>query len=345
MRLLSICIPTYNRSEYLEENLLEIIKQTEQKYFDKLEICISDNDSDDNTESMVYQLKKKYPSILIKYNRNRSNYGPDKNYVLAMHMAEAEYSWLFGSDDILSDNSLQKIFNILECDKSFDIMIFNRIKCDLKMLPYENQNFLRGDIKTEIFDFSDKIVERYYYNCCRSLGGIGSYISSIIYKNNVIKKYNFDESFIGTNYSYLFYHFNTLRNGGRLKYFNEYFVKCRIGNDSFGTGPNRVLLDFNGYKFIRDWFFKDDPAQYDLLSVLKWEHPFQKILQTYCKMQMTEWNELKPFLFECGWTYSEIYGIEKIGNTPNLYQSKFKEHLKNIIAAIRNIKTKIKIHN
>ncbi|EBH2219729.1 glycosyltransferase, partial [Salmonella enterica] len=48
--LISFCIPTYNRKEYLEELLNSINNQ--EKFNLDIEICISDNASTDGTEEM-----------------------------------------------------------------------------------------------------------------------------------------------------------------------------------------------------------------------------------------------------------------------------------------------------
>ena len=46
---LSICIPTYNRSEVLKESLMQLLKYEG----DDIEVVISDNCSPDNTEEVV----------------------------------------------------------------------------------------------------------------------------------------------------------------------------------------------------------------------------------------------------------------------------------------------------
>ncbi|MEI6774123.1 MAG: glycosyltransferase family 2 protein [bacterium] len=68
--LLSICIPTYNRQEYLKQCLDSIVNQ---KGFDteKIEIVISDNASPDKTNLLVKEYQKKYKNIT--YSRNDQN--------------------------------------------------------------------------------------------------------------------------------------------------------------------------------------------------------------------------------------------------------------------------------
>ncbi|MDC3040572.1 glycosyltransferase family 2 protein [Flavobacteriaceae bacterium] len=99
---LSICIPTYNRSQHLSNCLHSVISMRKPKGF-KFEICISDNGSNDNTKEVVNNAKKK---IKINYNRNESNIGIARNFLKVVSMAKGEFTWLIGDDDLLLPNTL-----------------------------------------------------------------------------------------------------------------------------------------------------------------------------------------------------------------------------------------------
>ncbi|EDQ3425490.1 glycosyltransferase family 2 protein, partial [Salmonella enterica subsp. enterica serovar 4,[5],12:i:-] len=70
--LISFCIPTYNRKEYLEELLNSINNQ--EKFNLDIEICISDNASTDGTEEMIDVWRNNYNFPII-YRRNSVNLG------------------------------------------------------------------------------------------------------------------------------------------------------------------------------------------------------------------------------------------------------------------------------
>lgn len=72
--ILSICIPTYNRAEYLKNSIQSIISQEEFKD-GQVEIVISDNASSDETEDIVRPYAKKYKNII--YFRNEKNINND----------------------------------------------------------------------------------------------------------------------------------------------------------------------------------------------------------------------------------------------------------------------------
>ena len=75
--LLSICIPTFNRCEYLSESLNQLLPQIE-PFKDVIEILVSDNCSDDKTEEVVNCFIEK-KSLNIIFNRNDRNIGADNN--------------------------------------------------------------------------------------------------------------------------------------------------------------------------------------------------------------------------------------------------------------------------
>ena len=87
--LLSICIPTYNRESHLKELLDGIVSQ---KWFsDEVEICIYDDPSSDNTESMVSTYIKKHNNI--HYHRNTARVGMTAAFLFSILKCSWEYVW------------------------------------------------------------------------------------------------------------------------------------------------------------------------------------------------------------------------------------------------------------
>ena len=85
-KILSICIPTYNRIECLN-NCLNSILIAKKKFNFNFEVCISDNGS----EADVYSLIKKYNQDLeITFNKNESNLGLGVNILKSVSLAKGE---------------------------------------------------------------------------------------------------------------------------------------------------------------------------------------------------------------------------------------------------------------
>lgn len=93
MPKVSICIPTFNQTEYLEKTLNSIFLQ---EYLD-YEIIVSD----DSTENTVFDLIEKYRSLghVIRYYKNSVSLGSPKNWNNVIEKAEGEYIKIIHHDD------------------------------------------------------------------------------------------------------------------------------------------------------------------------------------------------------------------------------------------------------
>ena len=110
--VLSIAIPTYNRVSFLEKLLDNILPQA-QKANGTVEVCISNNGSSDNTREIVKFFQNKYPGI-IKYNENKENLGINRNILKIMDMAEGDFVWLLGDDDIVVNNGVERVITFIQ---------------------------------------------------------------------------------------------------------------------------------------------------------------------------------------------------------------------------------------
>ncbi|MFA6328077.1 MAG: glycosyltransferase, partial [Candidatus Micrarchaeia archaeon] len=82
--VLTISIPTYNRSKFLMETLGNIRDQmTNDCLEDDIAIHVNDNCSPDSTGNDVALFRKNNPKIKMTYARNKSNLGADRNIDLA----------------------------------------------------------------------------------------------------------------------------------------------------------------------------------------------------------------------------------------------------------------------
>ena len=104
---LSVCIPTYNRSSILNTTLLNLLDQD----LTGVEIVISDNNSTDNTSSVVSGLNSKK----IKYFKNSLNLGATINMLTAMTKSKGEYVVILSDEDDLNIRNIIK--TITSCEK------------------------------------------------------------------------------------------------------------------------------------------------------------------------------------------------------------------------------------
>lgn len=116
--LLTIAIPTYNRSRYLAELLPEIIRQSQDEDAGKLEILVLDNASTDGTQALVEGQR----SDSLRYVRNPENIGADRNFIKCVEMARGRYVWLFGDDEILRPQGIRRVLTRLQSSPEFLIV-------------------------------------------------------------------------------------------------------------------------------------------------------------------------------------------------------------------------------
>ena len=98
--LVSVCIPTYNGSEYIVEALESVLNQT----YKNIEIIVSDDKSSDKTLDLVRQCAKtsKFP-IVIYTNEFR---GIGNNWNNSIKKANGKYIKFLFQDDILLPNCI-----------------------------------------------------------------------------------------------------------------------------------------------------------------------------------------------------------------------------------------------
>ena len=107
--LLSICIPTYNRAEYLGKGIESVVCQEEFKN-KEVEIVISDNVSTDDTEKIGREYSEKYDNI--HYYRNEVNVNND-NFPLVLSRGSGVLRRLCNDTLVFNDGALKYICDVI----------------------------------------------------------------------------------------------------------------------------------------------------------------------------------------------------------------------------------------
>ncbi len=110
--LLTLAIPTFNRSPFLAELLTSLLPQFAALSSGTAELLISDNCSTDETESVVRQFVAR--GLPCRYLRNKANLGADANFLQCLDEATGQYVWVFGDDDLLVPNAIPDLLSLLE---------------------------------------------------------------------------------------------------------------------------------------------------------------------------------------------------------------------------------------
>jgi len=114
-KILSICIPTLNRSLYLEKLLMSIFSQFDSELGENIEICINDDSLQDDTEYVV-NLYRAMKTFDIIYHRNYNNTGLENAIFDVVDMGTGKYRWVISDDDLVIKGGIRIV---LEQAKTF----------------------------------------------------------------------------------------------------------------------------------------------------------------------------------------------------------------------------------
>lgn len=205
--LLTIAIPTYNRSSCLAELLAMLEPQLAGET--RVELVISDNASSDDTPAVVESFREK--GLALTYNRNEENIGPDSNFLKCFREAHGRHVWLFGDDDFILPGSLHKVLNILS-ENDYDLI-------HVGFVGFQGRSVPRGSPSTqvdfEIIDNPSEMVRRANHSL--------SFISANIVNYDQVTE-NLDHSLdelTGTNLQQLGWVYTALNNYRRGVHIKE----------------------------------------------------------------------------------------------------------------------------
>lgn len=136
--LVSMCMPCYNRQDYIREALQGALDQT----YDPLEIVISDNCSTDDTPKIVQEMidayKRKGGAHTFVFNRNPVNIGGGKNIAKTFELAHGELLVPAHDDDISLPTRVEKIVAAWEASGRKATVIGHDVyHCDAKGRVFE----------------------------------------------------------------------------------------------------------------------------------------------------------------------------------------------------------------
>jgi abequosyltransferase len=114
---LSICIATYNRGAFIAATLEAILNGLPER----VEIVIVDGASPDNTQEVIEPFTHRTGAV--RYIRETSNSGVDRDFDKAVSFARGEYCWLMSDDDILVPGAVDRVLALL--DQSLDLLVVN----------------------------------------------------------------------------------------------------------------------------------------------------------------------------------------------------------------------------
>lgn len=121
--ILTVAIPTHNRSQTLRKVLYQLYKERTEKF----RIIVSDNNSSDDTESVVKNYQKRMKNL--RYWKNEKNLGSWGNLFNLYKISKTRYIWFLSDDEEILPGAIEKIVNSLKKYQP-TVALFNHIKMD-----------------------------------------------------------------------------------------------------------------------------------------------------------------------------------------------------------------------
>ena len=116
---ISLGLPVYNESEFLDETILSLIKQT----YENIEIIAIDNGSDDDS----YEKLEKYSRSdkRIKIFKNDKNIGGSNNFNLVFKKSTGRYFVWIGAHDKYNSNFVEELLKKITSSKNISLVFPN----------------------------------------------------------------------------------------------------------------------------------------------------------------------------------------------------------------------------
>ena len=169
--LVSILCYNYNYGRYLRQCLESIFAQT----YENIELCFSDNASDDDSWEIALEFADRYPDKM-NITRNRINFGPDANFANCRRVMKGKYYINFCSDDALEPEYVERCVKALETYPNAGLAMVNRAIIDehgvrTEELPFYNQSCLiPGEQQAAVY----------------MMAGVNPSVSQIMYRRKIV---------------------------------------------------------------------------------------------------------------------------------------------------------------
>lgn len=300
----SIIVPVYNTSKYLEKCLNSLVKQT----LNNIEIIIINDGSTDNSINIINDYKKKYNNIVVISQKNK---GVSSARNAGINIAKGKYIGFVDSDDYVKESMFEVLYNYSK--EKYDIVV-----CDL----LANNSHMSSGIKIDINN-KNEIKKNMNY--------INSTLCNKIYKTSILKNNLFTENMQYEDIDFLYRLFPKINNIGVV---NEelYIYNNRINSKTHSYGKEWYKL-FNNLELIEEYYkknniYKEYEEELEYMNI-------KYLLGTFLKkMSKTSYK-----LFSSAYNYSLEYIKNKY---PNYKSNKYlkKANIKNIYFKTVNIISK-----
>ena len=247
--LISILIPLYNNVKFIEEAIDSAFSQT----YPNIEVLVLDDGSTDGSKERVEKLAQKYKNLS---HLSRENKGVCASLNELLALSNGEYVRIIGSDDVLTKDSVELLYNHISKDDSVGLVSGLSIIINQKGQKVEQKNDDKtGGFKDILFK---KMIRR---NCICS--------PSILFRKSIIEKVGlFDEKLRLEDWDYWL---RILNAGFKIHEIQRNVIQYRVHETN--TSKNLMLM-----------------LESTALTLKKWKHipNYEKSVNAFCKHEILD---------------------------------------------------------
>ncbi len=279
---ISICIPTYNRIEYLSEAIESVLNQ----YYQSYEIVVIDDGSNCDMRSVI----DSFGSDKIRFFRNEKNLGRPKTRNRCIEEAKGEYLLWLDDDDRLLPDTLSDYVKIINTYPDVDVVYGKLLELGTNKLFIDPNDYC---------DNKKELVNNLFFGCV--IPNPATMVKKDLYK----RIGNYDESFLRAQDYELWT--RAAMNGALFKKCDEVVCEYRIHQNNISVS-NDGLLDFSYESLIGRKMLSSDNLQ-DIFYYLDEEF---EIYQTISKRLRDYLDFFNAFYYGIDFLENEMVRNQKV---------------------------------
>lgn len=296
----SIIVPVYNTSKYLDKCLNSLVNQT----LSDIEIIVVNDGSTDNSMDIVNKYKEKYNKIKVI---DKKNGGVSTARNAGINVATGKYIGFVDSDDYVDTSMYEKLYNA-SIIADYDVVV-----CDLFAVNNNHKKIMSSGLNKNLNNKN---------NIRENMNNINATLCNKIYKTNIIKNNLFTENMEYEDVEFLY---RLLPKIGNISLVNEplYFYNNR-DNSTTHTYSDKWYKLLDNLDIIIKYYVDNN-----LYNKYKHELEYMYIKYTFGTFlkKISKCNDLKTF------NKAYLFAIDRIKNKyPNYKNNKYikKINIRNI---------------
>jgi glycosyltransferase involved in cell wall biosynthesis len=230
---ISLCIPQYNRIQYLLKNLSFIALQN----YPDIEVVISDDASTDNTEEEIGKMMHGYKYPLV-YFRHPVNVGYDANLRKSLELATGDYCMVLGNDDtVTGESGIRQLADFLQKENMPELGFCNYTE------DKSPDAVMARAFCTAVMGSGEAVALKYY----RSF----SYVGGVIIRRDVFNQVNTNKA-DGSVFVQMYFAARIITNGGRFFMYNVPLIikDIRIDGSMANSYRDTLMKKWSEFKPI-----------------------------------------------------------------------------------------------